>query len=281
MSAAAAPTAIIGMIENGAVKNSGAAFGGLLHLGDRRVCKLLWPIRELLEKDEIEVALHCTTGLLYAATLEFELDWLEGMHGDIEDGLFGVVAGGFGYEKRMNKLDVVFTGCRQFPVPKNPSPGDQEKARERAEPISVEKYGARIASRLYALERSEPPPRVMPQVLILWNLKPATELSDAAGFDDRVRNTNPSMPITPNVSSDGMITEVAEEWFDGHGRIFLVWGILNPNGPTLYCLGERRNGRNSQIFFRWLLMLGGRTYFCKAQSPALECAGRSERPKYL
>ena len=94
------------------------------------------------------------------------------------------------------------------------------------------------------------------------------DLSEAASIDDRFSNTNPSIPITPKVSSNNMITEVAEEWFDGQGRIFLAWGILNPNGPTLYCLGERRNGESSQIFFRWLHMLGGRTYFYGAQDAA-------------
>ena len=42
------PKDIIGMIESGGLKNDGAAFGALLHLGDSRLCKLLWPIRNLL-----------------------------------------------------------------------------------------------------------------------------------------------------------------------------------------------------------------------------------------
>jgi hypothetical protein len=35
------------------------------------------------------------------------------------------------------------------------------------------------------------------------------------------------------------IVNVKQEWWDGEGQIFLVWGILNPTGPTLYVLGSR------------------------------------------
>lgn len=40
------PKDIIEMIKGGHLKDRGAAFGGLLHLADPRVCKLLWPIKD-------------------------------------------------------------------------------------------------------------------------------------------------------------------------------------------------------------------------------------------
>jgi hypothetical protein len=42
---------IIGMIESGLLENEGAAFGALLHIGDKRVCDLLIPLRDSLDCD--------------------------------------------------------------------------------------------------------------------------------------------------------------------------------------------------------------------------------------
>jgi hypothetical protein len=64
------------------------------------------------------------------------------------------------------------------------------------------------------------------------------------------------------VTKNDEISEFHEPWFDGEGRIYIVWGILNPNGPTLYCLGTKKHGRGHRLFYRWLHMLGGETYFC-------------------
>lgn len=255
------PKDIIGMIESGGIKNDGAAFGGLLHLGDARLCKLLWPIRNLLDLEEVNVAVKCPTGFLYSASVEFEIDWLEGMEGDLQDGLFGAVASGLALQHRMNTFDAVFTGQRQFPVPKHDSPKDQKRHREMQKPVSIEEYTNRIAPRLYALERTEPPPRVMPHVLTEWELTPVTDPGETVEFDDRHQSPKPPKPITPDVIADDQIAESDEEWFDGEGVIYLSWGILNPNGPTLYCLGLRRINGKWRVFFRWLHMLGGCTYY--------------------
>ena len=52
------------------------------------------------------------------------------------------------------------------------------------QPIPLADYLNRIAPRLYALERSEPPPRVMPHVLREWGLTPTTDPSEMVEFDD-------------------------------------------------------------------------------------------------
>jgi hypothetical protein len=41
----------------------------------------------------------------------------------------------------------------------------------------------------------------------------------------------------------------------------LTWGILNPNGPTLYLLGSREFDGRNRIFMRWLHMFGGCTTY--------------------
>jgi hypothetical protein len=55
---------------------------------------------------------------------------------------------------------------------------------------------------------------------------------------------SPSKGSASNPSSSepipgGRLADARREWWDGEGQIFLIWGILNPNGPTLYALGSR------------------------------------------
>jgi hypothetical protein len=213
------PKDVINMIKSGQLKNRGAAFGGLLHLGDSRVCKLLWPIRSLLDKDDVKTSVNCSTGTLYSASVEFEIDWLEEVEGGKNDELFGLVASGLVLQKRNNKFDGVITGQRQFPAPKNPTPAEQEQGRELAKPISIEEYTKRIAPRLYALERSEPPPRIMPRVLSEWNLTPKTDPSEAA-----------SAPAETGAMEHIIIMDQLRS---RPCKLVAAAGIVNPFGPTL------------------------------------------------
>jgi hypothetical protein len=112
------PKEIVDLIQRDSVENRGAVFGGLLHLGDERVCELIRPVRDLLDAEEVGAAIHCATGFLYSSSVEFEIDWLEGMNGDERDRLFGIVAAGLTNQVRRNRQDVVFTGGeRRFPIP--------------------------------------------------------------------------------------------------------------------------------------------------------------------
>jgi hypothetical protein len=62
---------IIGMIESNMLENEGAAFGALLHIGDGRVCDLLIPLRDSLDRDAISNAVKCSTGFIHSATADF------------------------------------------------------------------------------------------------------------------------------------------------------------------------------------------------------------------
>lgn len=252
------PKDIIGMLKSGFLKNPGAAFGALLHLGDKRVCKLLWDMKDDLSHAEIKIAVTCTTGLLHASSVEFEIDWMESMDGDDKDGIFGLVASGLALQFKNNKFDMAFTGQRQFPAKKNPTEAEQKRSRELAKPISVSEYTKKIASRLYALERTEPPPRVMPYVLSVWGLKPVTDPNEAAGLDDRFASVDFLQSVKISGHADRFQIRT-DEWNDNFGRIFATWGILNPNGPTLYTFGERVEGEERQFFLRTHHLLGGNT----------------------
>ena len=107
---------IIGMIKSGMLKNVGAVFGALLHIGDRRVCVLLVPLRDSLDRAAMNTAVSCSTGFIHSATVDFYLDWLEGMEGTLEDSAFGVVASGLAMLKKKSQVDEVATGDRPFPA---------------------------------------------------------------------------------------------------------------------------------------------------------------------
>jgi hypothetical protein len=107
---------IIRMIKSNRLENEGAAFGALLHIGDRRVCDLLIPWRDSLDRDAINNAVNCSTGFIYSATTDFYLDWLEGMEGTDQDGNFGFVASGLGLLMKKSQSDQVYTGHRPFPT---------------------------------------------------------------------------------------------------------------------------------------------------------------------
>jgi hypothetical protein len=252
---------VIGMIESNMLENEGAAFGALLHIGDNRVCDLLIPLRDSLDRDAVDNAVKCGTGFIYSATTDFYLDWLEGLEGSDQDGIFGLVASGLGLLKRKNRSDYAYTGNRPFPT-RGVTP-DQWKAL--IKPLLLQEYVKRIAPRMYALERAEPPPRIMPHVLTEWGLKPLTEPSEVAVLDDRAKSA--TSRLGPEPIPRGRIVDVKSEWWDGDNQIFLAWGILNPNGPTLYILGSRRFEDKHRTFMRWLHMFGGcTTYAAEAVS---------------
>jgi hypothetical protein len=252
---------ILGMIESNMLENEGAAFGALLHIGDKRVCDLLIPLRDSLDHDAISIAVNCSTGFVHSATTDFYLDWLEGLEGSDQDGAFGLVASGLGLLKKKSQSDQVYTGRRPFPT-RSATP-EQWKALQK--PTLLREYVKRIAPRMYALERAEPPPRIMPHVLTEWGLKPLTDPSEVAVLDDRAKSA--TSRLGPEPVPGGRIADVKGEWWDGENQIFLAWGILNPNGPTLYILGCRKFDGKHRTFMRWFHMFGGcTTYAAEAVS---------------
>ena len=177
------PATIIDLIKSPAIKNPGAIFGGLLNLGDPRLCKLLWPTRKFLDKEAVQEAIHCSTGFIYTNTIDFLIDWLEETI-ESNEGLFGLLAAGLGKEIKLNKIDNAFTGERPFPFPKDDN--DVRKLID-SRSIPLAAYIKTIAPKLYQLEAKEPPPKIMPHVLQAWGLEPLTEPKQIAVSDPGTR----------------------------------------------------------------------------------------------
>jgi hypothetical protein len=160
---------IVAMIAHHDPENRGAAFGGLLWLGDQRVCDLLLPLRDGLTIEEVREVVGSCSGYLHASSIEFLLDWLEQLKGDERYGRFGALAGGLGYARKTMHEPLVGTGERPFPA----TSVTPDQARRIRRAISIAEYTERIAPRLRELERAETEPKVMPRIMEIWGVAPS------------------------------------------------------------------------------------------------------------
>ncbi len=160
------PKELIELIKAREPQNRGAVFGALLALGDPRLCRLLWPIKDQLSYEEANEAAQCTSGFLGAATIDFVLDWMEGLEGTGEDALFGSLVSHLILQRRHMIKPFVATGERPFPV----TSATPEEAHAMAKWIPFEDYLDRVAPRLIALATEEPEPRCLPEVLRAWGI---------------------------------------------------------------------------------------------------------------
>jgi hypothetical protein len=164
---------IVGLVAGGDLMNPGAAFGGLLNLGDERVCALLAAVRDRLDSAMVDEVAKSHTGIIHAATVDFYIDWLERIPKDTR--LFGSVASGLMLLAKGRSLQEVLSLRRPFPI-----------WSERAErikphlPPAFADYARSIAGRLQAVERAEPPPRILPLVMKEWWIATVTDPAEAA-----------------------------------------------------------------------------------------------------
>lgn len=88
----AGPRKVAELLQVQGLANRGAIFGGLLSLGDPRVCEMIRPFRDGLSEGEVGNLSRTQTGLMWSATVEFLLEWLEDLNRTDELDLFGVAA---------------------------------------------------------------------------------------------------------------------------------------------------------------------------------------------
>lgn len=157
---------IIELIRGEPLANTGAVFGGLLCLGDPRVCRLLLDVRDELSLDQALEAGGCWSGTMSAASIEFILGWLESLEGRDQDVLFGNLAANLVLQKRHATMPMVMTGTRPFPVT-SVTPKEHGAMMKL---VPFEQYRERIAPRLLALERMETPPKSMSAVISTWGI---------------------------------------------------------------------------------------------------------------
>src|SRR5262245_4456476 len=91
------PKDVLTMINRGFARNPAAAIGGLIAIGDPRVCALVAPLRGSLDANQTAIVTQAYSGFTSKSQVEFYLDWLEELV-DREDydglSLFGHVTAG-------------------------------------------------------------------------------------------------------------------------------------------------------------------------------------------
>jgi len=176
------PKDVLTMVAQGAPHNPAAVVGGLLAIGDPRVCGLVVPLRGTLDVNETQIVTQVFSGITTKSQVEFYLDWL----GDLVErddylglDLFGHVAAGLHRLAEMRRLPWITDGLRPFPV----SGPEAELAWSSMTRIDPTEFAHAIADRLYELERRESAPKVMPHIVRAFGLTPRTQLSDIALID--------------------------------------------------------------------------------------------------
>ena len=120
------PKDVVTMIVNGIPRNPAAVIGGLLALGDPRVCALVAPLRQMLDANQTATVTKCFSGFTAKCVVDFYLDWLEELV-DRQDydglALFGHVAAGLYRLADGRRVPFINDGLRPFPVPSDENGG--------------------------------------------------------------------------------------------------------------------------------------------------------------
>ena len=154
---------LIDMYRQGAFENGPAVLGGLLMTGDQRILNLLSPACRTLVCRDVEIMIHCRSGFLTKAMVEFYLVWLEALDSKDDCDLYGAVAAGLANLAMSSTDQTVYDIEREIPsTPDNP-------IRLIAQwPLS--EYAASIKGRLERIALKEQGQPIMPVVMSVWGL---------------------------------------------------------------------------------------------------------------
>lgn len=140
-------------------------FGGLLSLGDDRICGLLWPVRWELTLPELSSALDIRSDAPHVATILFLLEWLKEVDADTDRKGFALIASALARAASHAGLSLVVDGRRRLPALQD-GPIYEYGHRE----MLVSELADRIAPTLRDIAGREKPLCLMPRVLEAWGL---------------------------------------------------------------------------------------------------------------
>ncbi len=166
------PKDVLGFLEDvDSDISRSAILQGVLMLGDRRVLPLLSRCWEGLGREGRKVLAHSWSGLVFASTVDFLLDWFEGTEDENDHGC--IAAALASYPRREKLLPLVVDIERKFPA-NGESDGPLMQC---VGQWSFEEYGKIIAPRLKAIAKAETGHRVIPQVLAAWGISHTGQLA--------------------------------------------------------------------------------------------------------
>ena len=160
------PRDVLGFLDSAYSDNSRAGIlQGILLLGDRRILPLLDHCWEELGREGRRLLAHSWSGLAYASTIDFLLDWLEKTDDEAD---YGSIAAALALCKvRQKNSPFVVDVERKFPAN-----GDGVDPPVRfLNQWTFEEYGKIIAPRLKAIAAAETGEKVIPKVLEAWGIR--------------------------------------------------------------------------------------------------------------
>jgi hypothetical protein len=229
----------------------------LLLLGDRRVVKLLDRCWEHLDHDSRINLTHARSGNLFAAVVDFYLDWLDSLDDHTAWEEYGAVAAALTRMPKDANQGFVTDVQRKFPA--NAADGQPEiKLLDR---WTIPEFGRRIEPRLRPIHAREREPRITSHIFRAWNLpvpaEPAAQVPSTpsqpsappanAAPDAGSAERSPGLPFLHSLRESvhreqassgqawvGMAVE-PDDWKAAQPRTLplLTWGIFNPFGPTV------------------------------------------------
>jgi hypothetical protein len=168
---------VLKLVVTGSVVNTGAALGGLLALGDEAVNAKLAVLRAGLALPWADRALgqmaSCATGLVFAATVEFWLEWLETLAPDLPGSrrVFDRAARALVAQREAMVEPTVLTG--------RPTPRERVNGERGAGELTVAAFAERTKPRLLALLPAARESEAFLAALAAWLGPPAGELRAA------------------------------------------------------------------------------------------------------
>ena len=210
------------MVESKIPANPAAVIGGLLALGDPRVCQLVLPLRAGLSTDDVSTVSKCFSGFTAKCVVEFYLDWLEDLvdRRDYEsESIFGNVVAGLYRLADARAIPFIADGLRPFPVPQ-----DKNAAWPEIRHIDPDEFAASIASKLYDLEQREGVPKVLPHAIEAFGLRPRSLTENVAHIQGMGKAEGQAEMASLNEVR--IRAEEGDPYFQGH----LAYVLFNGDG---------------------------------------------------
>lgn len=163
----------LGCVKSGIPNNRAAVVGGLIALGDPRVCELVRPTLGDLDPQEVETVTVCYSGVTAKCVVYLYLDWIEELINRtdyVSQGILGHVIAGLHRLAFQRVAPFIVDGLRAFPVPREGAKWESQ--------IDPDEFAATIADRLWDLERREQAPKILPHVIRAFGLASKADPSD-------------------------------------------------------------------------------------------------------
>ena len=173
---------VMDCIKKGIPNNRAAIIGGLIALGDPRVCELVKPALRDLPRREVGTVAKCFSGFTAKCVVDLYLDWIEELidRADYDSqGMLGSVMAGLHRLASQRIVPFVVDGLRPFPVPRDGGKGGGE--------IDPVEFARTIADRLEELENREQVPKILPHVIRAFGLESKSHPADIERFENMVQ----------------------------------------------------------------------------------------------